>query len=120
MCANFINERRDQQFRADSQRQIFEKLFIAIFISDCPGFTQESNKQELAAFRFVYTYLTERLNRRLTSNNLTHNLPDYGHFYFEVQQNTTVARQYIHTIYVITTLRSELQPSFSYHLCCMC
>ena len=30
VCVNFIHELRDLQFIVDSERQIFEKLFIAI------------------------------------------------------------------------------------------
>ena len=52
VCINFMHEWRDLEFKVDSERQIFEKHFIAIFI-------------------FSFWYLTWGLNSGFTSNEPT-------------------------------------------------
>ena len=55
LCVNFIHEWRDLQFKVDSERQIFEKFFMAILfaLSILAKFCREKIAEEVL---FVFCY----------------------------------------------------------------
>ena len=50
VCVNFIHEWRELQFKVDSERQIFEKFFIAILFTQ--SFCQKSAEKKSLKQRF--------------------------------------------------------------------
>ena len=78
MCVNFIHKRRDLQFKVDSERQIFEKLFHVNFINP-QSFCQKSAERKSPKKYFhifvlmsdlgfelgSYVYLANTLSTRL-------------------------------------------------------
>ena len=72
VCVSFIREWRDLQFNADSDRQIFEKLFHGRLIY--------SQRKSPKKYFFSYFVLTRDLEYEPghTSNKPTHFLLDYG------------------------------------------
>ena len=56
VCVNFIHKRRDLQFKVDFEQQIFEKLFMAIFIYS-QSFCQKSAERKSPKKYFLYFVL---------------------------------------------------------------
>ena len=72
----------DLQFKANSERQIFEKLFMAIsFTLGVFVRSAERTSGRRNIFIFAFWCLTWALNCGLMSNKPTHYLLDYGDFY---------------------------------------
>ena len=53
MCVNFIYEWRELQFKDDSERQILEKIFMAIFIY-CFEFLPEICWKEISLKKYFF------------------------------------------------------------------
>ena len=82
MCVNFVYyERRDQKFKVNSERQIFEKLFMAILFT-LRFFSRNLLKgsRQRNIFTFSFWWLTWDSKRGLTSNKLTHYFLEYSAF----------------------------------------
>ena len=60
VCVNFIHEWRDLQFKVDSERQIFEKLFHGNFIYS-QSFCQKSAERKSPKKYFLYFILMSGL-----------------------------------------------------------
>ena len=82
----FIHERWDQQFKVDLERQIFEKLFMAIlflFSEFLIGICRdEVTEERFCHISFSWRCRTWGLNRGLMSNKPTHYLLDHGRLPF--------------------------------------
>ena len=78
VCVNVIHEWRDLQPKVDSDRQIFEKLFMAICL-----YTIRVSARNLRINIFYISFwcLTYGLNRGLTSNKPTHTIFNREHIY---------------------------------------
>ena len=79
VCFNFIHKWWDPQFKLDSERQIFEKLFMAILFTltvFAKNLFRESRRKNI--FIFAFWCLTLGLNSGLISNKPTDYLLDYG------------------------------------------
>ena len=79
VCVNFIHEWRHLQFKIDSERQIFEKLVMAILFTlrvFARNLLRRSRRRNI--FIFSYWCLTWGLNSGFTSNKPTHYLLNYG------------------------------------------
>ena len=71
MCVNFKQQRCDLQIKVNSERQIFEKLFIAIFIYS-HSFYQKSVKKYLLYFVFNFWPRARILALRVISQHTTY------------------------------------------------
>ena len=80
MCVSFVYELQDLQFRVDSQKQSFEKHFMAIFLFTlrvlASNLLREIGQRNI--FIFTILCLTRGLNSDLTFYKTTHYLLDYG------------------------------------------
>ena len=83
VCFNFIRERRDLQFNADSQRQIFEKLFHCRFIYS-QSFWQKSAERKSPKKYFSYFIFDDwsgiRTQAFVKSNKPAHYILDHDDF----------------------------------------
>ena len=85
VCVNFIPEWRDLQFKVDSERQIFEKLFHGRFYFTLRVFARNllrgnRNREERYSFRISFWCLAWDLNPGFSSNKATYYLLDHGDF----------------------------------------
>ena len=60
VCVNFIDKWRDLQFKVDSERQIFEKLFMAVLIHT-QNFCQKSAERKSPKKYILYFVLMSGL-----------------------------------------------------------
>ena len=81
VSVNFIHKRRDQQFKVDSERHIFEKLFMEIlFTLRVFGKNLLRGNHGINTFHILFWCLAWGSNIGFTSNKPTHYLLDYGDF----------------------------------------
>ena len=69
VCVNFVHEWRDLQFKVDSERQIFDKVFIAIYIYS-QSFCQKSAERKSPKKYFFYFILMSGLANTLPTRLL--------------------------------------------------
>ena len=84
VCVNLIHERRNLHFKVDSERQIFEKLFMVILFIYLRVFARNllrgSQRRNIFIFHIFSFKSNLILNSCLTSNKPTHYLLDYDDF----------------------------------------
>ena len=100
-CVNFIREWRDLQFNVDSERQIFEKLFLGRFIYS-QSFCQKSDEKKSSKKYFSYFIFDDwpgTQTHTFASNKPTHNILDHGDF-IRAYEVCTIVRFYI--LYMMT------------------
>ena len=81
VCVNFIHEWWDLQFKVDSERQIFEKLFMAILFTlrvFARNLLRGSRRRN--TFCILFWCLAWGSNPGFSSNKPTHHLLDHGDF----------------------------------------
>ena len=105
LCVLILYMWWDLQFKVDSERQIFEKIFMAIFI-DPQSFCQKSaERKSPKKYFFVLCFDFWGSKPSFTSNMLTHYLLHYGGFTLvtEIKMCKPICRDTRHIVNVCRT-----------------